>query len=80
MKGISTKDKKKHNKTKASGKPNGNVRRAVLRAGNRAYNLARRAKTKLRRMAAGVPGSYQGRHIKNAECHCGGCNSGYVRP
>ena len=51
-------------------------RRAYLHSGNAAYNAAKRLKTKLKRVAVGLPGTPQGKHLdKNPACRCGGCNT-----
>ena len=78
MKGT---NKKKNNKSKKGGRKGGfnsskRSRRAALHSGNAAYNAARKSRTKLKRVAATLPGTFQGKHLdKNPACRCGGCNT-----
>lgn len=73
MKGTS---KKKVTKKKSgSGKSSKNAKRAVLHSGNHAWNLAKKTRSKLKRIADGLPGTPRGKHIpKSPDCRCGKCN------
>lgn len=72
MKGTTKRANKKKLKGTGSAKSS---KRANLHSWNHAYNIQRKSRTRLRRVQATLPGTPQGKHIKSADCHCGGCST-----